>query len=271
MYKSRNELQSFVKEYRNFRRVPASDRRARRLRSPRARTDPGLQDADALSVTRHVPTQARCPPGAFRPTEPLPPRVFSWCADADVPLPSSRRSSRRSGSCATCGTSRTRAWRTWSSAGKTRSRRRALSNASARTTTSRARSRGAWRRVVSSWAGASARSGSCAPTTAPRPRGPPRTRSPSPERTKRTKRRARRRPTRDIARVVSRRWRPARRTGGSPPPPPPPRTTRRVRAFSWCARRRRRARPCATPSRTYWCACARRTKALRDPGAAAAT
>ena len=214
MYKSRNELQSFVKEYRSFRRVPASDRRARRLRSPRARTDPGLQDADALSVTRHVPTQARCPPGAFRPTEPLPPRVFSWCADADVPLPSSRRSSRRSGSCATCGTSRTRAWRTWSSAGKTRSRRRALSNASARTTTPRARSRGAWRRVVSSWAGASARSGSCAPTTAPRPRGPPRTRSPSPERTKRTKRRARRRPTRDIARVVSRRWRPARRTGG---------------------------------------------------------
>ena len=46
---------------------------------------------------------------------------------------------------------------------------------------------------------------------------------------------------------------------------------RRVRAFSWCARRRRRARPCAMPSRTYWCACAKRTKALRDLGAAAAT
>ena len=62
---------------------------------------------------------------------------------------------------------------------------------------------------------------------------------------------------------------------GSPdrgsPRAPPPRTTRRVRAFSWCARRRRRARPCATPSRTCWCACARRTKAPRDPGAAAAT
>ena len=109
-------------------------------------------------MTRHVPTRHDVLRG--RSVRPSPsPRVFSWCADADVPLPSSRRSSRRSGSCATCSTSRTRAWRTWSSAGKTRSRRRALERFGANDDVSNSLE-GAWRRVVSSWAGASARSGS---------------------------------------------------------------------------------------------------------------
>ena len=232
--------------------------RSRIARCGRSLGDPARPDAGTMS-SGGVPSD-RAPP----------PRVFSWCADADVPLPSSRRSSRRSGSCATCGTSRTRAWRTWSSAGKTRSRRRA-SRTLRRERRRLELARGAWRRVVSSWAGASARSGSCA-------RRPRRARGDPLELGLRHPRgrNAQKGGLGDGRHETS----PASSRGDGdrlagpgapPPPPPPPRTTRRVRAFSWCARRRRRARPCAMPSRTYWCACAKRTKALRDLGAAAAT